>query len=245
MQPLRTIAAAGFLGVSVSSGAYGQSCETLSPPVPGTVLVQCIAQLAKELKDLKTENEQQAKEIKNLMDKYASSQKDVIDRVGLIAKRLFGDVDSVYTVAADYDLGSPDIRKTVLYIYADPKKHSVRAVINPIGVIPMGNELVSFTYDLSINHRSVYEHAGRLDEDITDKLSVPMQGTGGGGRQGTAAQDFALAYPEFVQSIEIRPRIPPDQVKGGNPQRKGKIISIQGYILVERKESQVLTNDGK
>jgi uncharacterized protein YdbL (DUF1318 family) len=237
MQSVRI--AAVLLGLVSSSSAYAFDCEEAKVGTQTSDWLPCIAKLAKDLRALKEENIQQAKDINNLMNKSALSQKDVADKVGVITSRLFGDVDSVYTIAAEYDLASTDVRSTSIYIYADPSKHKVHVVSNAVGLVPIGSELSSFTYDLSINHRRVYEHASRLDEDVTKFVAVPLQGSGGAGREEKEGTDLALTAPAFVQLLEIRPRIPPDvsaPSKGESP-RKGKSVSIQGYVLVTRRQA--------
>jgi hypothetical protein len=163
-------------------------------------------------------------------------------KIDEIYKKLYGDLDSVYPISADYDLDSAaSIAPTPFYIYADPKKYDITLVVYSRGLITMGSDGLPFSFDLLINHRGIISHATRIDQPITKEIkNNPLQGDGGGGRDEAQGSDAALAYPEFLQLIQIKPRIPPR-----NNFTSGAVafISIQGYLLVTRKDVVVDETD--
>jgi hypothetical protein len=251
-----------------STNAYADACTDLRVGQGGgSILVACVIQQQKQISELIGQNTQQANDILRLIAQNTQQANDILKlkgeadvhekllagllplsqgnfakKIDDVTKRLFGDVDSVYTIAADYNLDSKEFKPTLVYIYADPTKHDIRAVVYPHGVVRVGGEPVPPSFDFIVNKRYVYKNATKVDEDITDKFKFSLQGSGGGGREESKegkenqeGTDLAMAYPPFVQLIEIRPHIPGDTSKSGDPLRKGQSVSLQGYILVSRR----------
>jgi cell division protein FtsB len=231
----------------LSSSIHADACSDLRSGAPGSgasVFIPCIAQHAKELSELMMRNAQQEKEIAKLNAEIALQKKiasdfinsvsrgDINKRIDDIGNALFGDVDSVYTIAAKYDLDSIDFRPILVYIYAIPERHCISAIVRPIGVIPTGNEQLPFSIDFLVNNRKVYINSTNVNDDISDRFQVALQGTGGVGRDDKEGTDQAATYPPYIQLIEIRPHIPINS----DAARKGTSVNIQGYILVRRKQ---------
>jgi hypothetical protein len=249
MQSLRSLLLALLLSSIPLIDAAGEACVDVKMGTLPIVFLPCIGQsakeigeykaqnalLAKELAEYKAHTEQLEKEISELKGKISNAlqQADVAKRVEEISNRLYGDVDSVYTIADEYALDAPIVKTTLTYIYADPTKHNIWAVIYPRGLIPLaGREDAALSFDFVVNKRVVYRHAARVDEDITNRFEYSLQGSGGGGREDeNEGTNLAMAYPAFVHMVEIKPHLPREIL----PSMKGKTVNIQGYILVKRK----------
>jgi hypothetical protein len=200
-------------------------------------MANCIGQQNKEIAELKAQlgviNDRS-----KLLDKVAPllrelTSSDMKKTVDELVKSLFGDVDSVYTVSADWDLSSGVFPTSPTYVYVNPKQHVVKAWIYAKGMVVVGNSRSALTFDLIVNKRKAATNVQRLkEENLTESFRTPLQGAGGAGRQEEEGTDFANATPDFIHLLEIKPNIL--ALSPGQSYKPG-IVSVHGYILVSRK----------
>jgi hypothetical protein len=119
----------------------------------------------------------------------------------------------------------------------DPSKHDIWGVIYSRGLVPLGKTFVTFSFELSINKRSIYTHSSQIDEDFTKYFSYSMQGSGGNGQEESIVQDKALIYPKNINLVELTPIIPIENAGPIAENRKGRSVTIQGYIMVKRRKT--------
>jgi hypothetical protein len=212
MQSIEALSAL-LLGLIWTTSASAEACAEIKPnTTPAHVYINCIAEQAKELADLRLK----------LPIEFGGTRKwSFGGKIDEIYKRLYGDVDSVYTISADYDLDSAaPITPSPFYIYADPNKHDIRAVVYSRGLITIGNEGLRLSFDLLINGRSVIRQTTNVDGPITKEIRAnPRQGDGGGGREETQGTNAALAsgddrFKACRDAVQVGPRIleDPDRI---------------------------------
>jgi hypothetical protein len=242
----RLLVAATILPL-IGAIARCEQCNELKLGISGaSTLIPCVAQEAKDILELKAKLDAQERELAKLRSdstelKAILLRGDIRKKLDEVTERLIGEVNSVYTISAEYRLDARQITPTSYYIYADPRRHDISVVVYSRGLVPVGNEFLTFSFDFSVNKRIVYSNASRIEKDdplVAEYFRHPLQGSGGAGRDEgeTQGTDLSMAYPVFIHLVEINPHIPTDPSKIPDVRRKDQTVSIQGYILVKRKK---------
>lgn len=240
MQSIAQLISALVFALIHCTNARADPCTEINPVAPGSgyTIARCIAQQQSEITELKgrlavlNDRSKILERVAPLL-KDINSSADMKKTLDELVRSLFGDVDSVYTVTADWDLSSGTFPTGSTYVYVNPKQHIVTAWIYAKGMVIVGTSRSALTFDLFVNRRNAATNVQRLkEEDLTDKCRIPLQGAGGAGRQEEEGTDFANATPDFIHLVQIKPNIP--DLSPGQSYKPG-IVSVQGYILVSRK----------
>jgi hypothetical protein len=187
------------------------------------------------------------------------------ETIEAISNSLFGNVDSVYTIAADYYLEQikdnaantvaivamePKAGPVRLLAYADPNQHCIWAFVQTRGQLQRGGRMERLHFAIKLNDSilrdgdnvSVFAH--EIGAFIRKR-----QGTGGGGKD--EEEDVASSLSQNIQKIDIVPQFPtfdPIKIVGSPdnvPAKEPAIVSINGYVLITRRRAENQFNDCK